>query len=136
METIVLSLKRQIRFEQFNLSLFLLCELLQLIIMFLSVYGFQLAFISEQMDMLSYLRIVGVAMALIVVLFNFYLMYYFGKMFKFLFSMMGKNNYLNHKVAYSMYLGYVFFYVTYLIDQYLFQYVQYAIVSITFLIES
>lgn len=35
-----------------------------------------------------------------------------------------------------MYLGYVLMYVTYLVDQYLFQYVQYAIVSIEFLYNS
>lgn len=79
------------------------------------------------------MRIFGLLLALIVVFFNFYLMYYFAKMFKFLFSMMGNNNYLNQKVALSIYLGYVFLYVTYLVDQYLFQYFQYAIVSIVFL---
>lgn len=68
------------------------------------------------MDFLSYLRIFGVVVAFIVVFFNLYLMYYFAKMFKFLFSMMGKNHYINHKVAYAMYLGYVFMYVTYLVD--------------------
>lgn len=46
---------------------------------------------------------------------------------------MGNNNYLNKRVALSIYLGYVFLYVTYLVDQYLFQYFQYAIVSIVFL---
>lgn len=100
----------------------------------MSVYGFKaLIATNQQMDILSYLRIVGVAVAFIVVCFNLYLLYYFGKMFKFLFSMMGQTNQFNNRIAFSMYLVFVFFYVTYLIDQYLFQYVQYAIVSVLFL---
>ena len=67
--------------------------------------------------------------------FNIYLLIYFTKMLKFLYNVIAKDaSVLQPCFMYSAYIGFIIFVLIYLLNQYLFQNTQYAIVGIYYLV--